>query len=72
MEKILNDRLDVLLERGILIESHTHYNYDILLYSLNRDFVEVYYDTTLDKIVWIMAANDYDLQKYLNRIEFKF
>ena len=65
----LDDRAKLLWERGDFVESITYYNYSLILYSLNRQFVELFYDRNSQAILWISLANEYDMKKYLNKIE---
>jgi hypothetical protein len=68
----LVDRASILAEYGKFVQAHTHFNYRILLYSLNKHFIEVYCEKDTDKILWILIANEYDLQKHLEKIEIDF
>jgi hypothetical protein len=65
----LDDRAKVLWEKGQFVESISYYNYCLILYSLNRDFVELFYDKNTQRILWISLANEYDMKKYLNNIQ---
>jgi hypothetical protein len=65
----LDDRAKLLWEHGYFVESITYYNYCLILYSLNRQFVELFYDRSSQTILWISLANEYDMKKYLNKIE---
>jgi hypothetical protein len=65
----LDDRAKLLWEKGKFVESVTYYNYCLILYSLNREFVELFYDKSSQSILWISFANEYDMKKYLNKIE---
>jgi hypothetical protein len=67
--KLLNERVHKLLEEGDFIDSQTHCNYCTLLYSLKKDFIELLYDKSTGNILWVGVANDYDLKKYLDKIE---
>jgi hypothetical protein len=66
--KLLNERVYKLLEEGDFIESQTHCNYCTLLYSVKKDFIELLYDKSTGNILWVGVANEYDLQKYLDKI----
>ncbi len=65
----LDDRAKMLWEKGHFVETITYDNYCLILYSLNREFVELFYDKTTQRILWISMANEYDMKKYLNKIE---
>src|SRR5688572_12244635 len=67
----LNDRVYILMEKGNFLESFAYHNYYILLYSLGTHFIELFYDKSTSQIVWILEANENDLNKYLNQIELK-
>jgi hypothetical protein len=64
----LEDRAKFLWMKGNFLQSVTFNNYSLMLYSLNRQFVELFYDKNSKKIVWISLANEHDLKKYLNKI----
>lgn len=64
----LENRAKLLWKKGVFVESITWYNYSLMLYSLNRQFVEIFYDQYTEKIVWISLANEYDLKKYLANV----
>lgn len=70
--ELLNERVHILLEHGIFITSEVQYNYCFLLYHLHNRFVELLYDKSCKRIVWLNEANDHDLKKYLSKIELKF
>jgi hypothetical protein len=65
----LDDRAKLLWEKGDFVESITYHNYCLILYSLNRQFVELFYDRSSQTILWISLANEYDMKKYLGKIE---
>ena len=69
------DRLDFASKQnavstfGSLIFAMPYFHYMIRLYSWDRYFVEVYYDTEVKKVTRIARATDSDLEKYLSRIK---
>ncbi len=48
----LVDRAKLLWEKGYFVESINYYNYCLMLYSLNRQFVDLFYDKGAKRIVW--------------------
>lgn len=67
--EVLSERVEFVLEQGDLVASNIHYNYGVLLFSLGKDFVELIYDKTTNNILWMMMVENYDLRKYLNKID---
>jgi hypothetical protein len=69
------DRLDFLSKQNAvskyasLIFAMPYFHYMIRLYSWDRYFVEVYYDTEVKKVTRIVRATDADLEKYLCKID---
>jgi hypothetical protein len=72
LEEVLRECVRLVVEHGHLVDLRTHYNYTIYLYSVNTYFFEIYYNEDTDKIVWIIKANDYDLNLYLDHVEIDF
>ena len=62
------ERAHVVWEKGQFVDSVLYKNYCLMLYSVNRQFVELYLDLHSHSIVWISMANEHDLDKYLNQI----
>jgi hypothetical protein len=52
-----------------LVFAMPYFHYVIRLYSWDRYFIEVYYDTEVKKVTRIARATDADLDKYLGRID---
>jgi hypothetical protein len=65
----LAERANVVWEKGAFVDSILFNNYLLMLYSINRQFVELSYDVKGGNIVWITLANEYDLAKYLDSIQ---
>ncbi|HET7179315.1 MAG TPA: hypothetical protein VFI14_06305 [Chryseosolibacter sp.] len=65
----LADRANFVWEKGVFVDSILFNNYLLMLYSVNRQFVELSYDVKGGTIVWISVANEYDLAKYLDHID---
>lgn len=65
----LGERAGIVWRQGIFVDSVMYNNYCLMLYSVNRQFVEIYFDLKSQSIVWISLANEYDLAKYLEEIE---
>ena len=65
----LHERANLVWLRGQFVDSVIYNNYCLLLYSVNRQFVELYIDLRTHNIVWISLANEYDLAKYLDGIQ---
>ena len=65
----LAERADLVWRGGKFADSVLCNNYCLMLYSLNRQFVEVYVDLQSQSIVSINLANEYDLSKYLEDIQ---
>lgn len=64
----LADRADLVWSDGKFADSVLFNHYCLMLYSLNRQFVEVYVDLESQSLVSINLANEYDLSKYLDDI----
>lgn len=64
----ITERADVVWEKGQFVDSALYKNYCLMLYSVNRQFVELYLDLHTQSIVWISLANEHDLDKYLTDI----
>lgn len=64
----LAERANVVWDQGAFVDSILFNNYLLMLYSINRQFVELSYDVKAGNIVWITLANEYDLAKYLDNI----
>ena len=64
----LAQRADIVWLHGQFADSVLCNNYCLMLYSFNRQFVEVYVDLVGQSIVSINLANEYDLEKYLDDI----
>jgi hypothetical protein len=52
-----------------LIFAMPYYHYMIRLYSWDRYFIEVYFDTEVKKVTRIARATDSDMEKYLSKIK---
>jgi hypothetical protein len=65
----LAERANVVWDKGTFVDSILFNNYLLMLYSINRQFVELSYDVKGGNIVWITLANEYDLAKYLDNIQ---
>src|SRR5690606_14888341 len=64
----LNERSCVVWLYGRFVDSLIFNNYCLMLYSINRQFVELYLDLKSHTIVSVNLANEYDLSKYLDHI----
>lgn len=62
----LSDRAGIVWRHGKFVDSVIYNNYCLMLYSVNRQFIELYLDLKTHSIVWISVANEYDLTKYLD------
>jgi hypothetical protein len=69
LNNALADRLQLVLNKGRFLISHSFNDYTFMLYSLDHDLVELLYDRKINSVVWVMQANTHDLTKYLNLIE---
>ncbi|MGC1243730.1 MAG: hypothetical protein WA874_19195 [Chryseosolibacter sp.] len=65
----LAERADLLWEKGAFVDSAICNDYCLMLYSVNRQFVELFIDLKSQSIVWVSLANEYDLMKYLSDIQ---
>ena len=65
----LHERANIVWRQGHFVDSVIYKNYCLMLYSVNRQFVELYIDLRSHNIVWISLANEYDLSKYLDGIQ---
>lgn len=64
----LTERTELLWEEGTFVDSVLYNDYCLMLYSINRQFVELYVDLKAQSIAWVSLANEFDLMKYLNDI----
>ena len=64
----LTDRADLVWRTGKFVDSVMYNDYCVMLYSINRQFVELSMDMKSQSIVWISLANEYDLVKYLGNV----
>lgn len=64
----LNDKIEMLATHGTLIETITYYNHDVALFSLEKDFVEIYYSMKDNRIDSILIAGAQQLEKFLSLI----
>lgn len=65
----LTDRANIVWRQGEFVDSVIRNNYCLMLYSINRQFVELYIDLHTHTIIWISLANEHDLAKYLDGIQ---
>jgi hypothetical protein len=65
----LEQRAKIVWESGEFVDSVMYNQYCLMLYSVNRDFVELFLDLETHHIVWISLANEYDLAKYLQGVQ---
>ncbi len=61
----LAERAGIVWRAGEFVDSVVYSHYCLMLYSVNRQFVELYVDLKTHSVVWISIANEYDLSKYL-------
>lgn len=67
----LSERANQVWEKGTFVDSVMYQDYCVMLYSVNRQFVELVMDLKTTSIVWISMANEYDLAKYLQDLHFE-
>jgi hypothetical protein len=67
-ELSLTDKALIMAEFGDYLESIEYYDYWIHLYSLQNQFVEIYYNCRSRQIEKMLMLEYKDLDKYLNRI----
>ena len=65
----LAERSNIVWQNGKFVDSVICNNYCLMLYSVERQFVELFLDLKTHSIVWISLANDHDLAKYLEDIK---
>ncbi|MEX1241785.1 MAG: hypothetical protein WEB30_18830 [Cyclobacteriaceae bacterium] len=65
----MNERANIVWRQGEFLDSVIYGNYCLMLYSVKRQFVEMYIDLKSHSIVSISLANEYDLTKYLDGIQ---
>jgi len=65
----LEQRAKIVWENGEFVDSVMYNQYCLMLYSVNRHFVELFLDLETHHIVWISLANEYDLAKYLQGVQ---
>jgi hypothetical protein len=64
----LTDRANLVWQNGKFADSVIYNNHCLMLYSLNRQFVEMFIDGKSRSVIWVSLANDYDLAKYLRYV----
>ncbi len=64
----LTDKALIMAEFGHYLESIEFYDYWVHLYSLNSNFIEIYYNINTRQIDKISMVSYCDLDKYLSRI----
>jgi hypothetical protein len=64
----LTDKALLVSEFGMFLESIEYYDYRIHLYSLNANFIEIYYNILSRQIERIILIDYQGLDKYLSRI----
>jgi hypothetical protein len=64
----LTDKALLVSEFGSFLESIEFYDYRIHLYSLNSNFIEIYYNILTRQIERIVLVDYQALDKYLSRI----
>ncbi len=65
----LNERADLIWDKGIYIESIKYYGNSVSLCALDSEYVEVYYNPFLNEIVKIEMTNDGSLKKFVAGIK---
>lgn len=65
----LAERINIVWRQGEFVDSAIYNNYRLMLYSVNRQFVEMFIDLKSHNIAWISLANEYDLAKYLDGMQ---
>ena len=64
----MNEEAQRIWDSGKYLISIKYYNYRISLYSVGKEFFEIFYDPESNAIEKINMANEDDLKKFLNRI----
>ena len=64
----LAERASIVWRQGQFVDSVLYNNYCLMLYSVDRQFIELYLDLNSHAIVWISMANEHDLSKYLEDV----
>lgn len=62
-------KCEILKRYAHFIHTITHYHYTIQLFSWDRYFIEVYYDTEEGEITRIIVADDREIEKHLGSID---
>lgn len=64
----LAERANIVWRKGKFVDSAICTHYCLMLYSVDRQFIELTLDLKTHSIVWISLANELDLAKYLDNI----
>ena len=72
LNRLLQDRFNEIWINGRFVASINRFNYCLMLYSLDNRYVELIYDKSCGKIVWLSFTEEADLEKYLQEIEIPF
>lgn len=65
----LEQRAQIVWRDGQFVDSVMYNQYCLMLYSVDRHFVELFLDLETHHIVWISLASEYDLAKYLRGVD---
>lgn len=65
----LGERANIVWTKGKFVDSVICNNYYLMLYSVDRQFIELCLDLKTHSIVWISLANEFELAKYLDSIQ---
>jgi hypothetical protein len=65
----IEDRLAIVWDMGLYLDSVNYYRYKAYLYALGSFFVEIFYHQDSAQIEKVEIASEDNLIKYLNRID---
>ncbi|HEV8513167.1 MAG TPA: hypothetical protein VGQ59_07810 [Cyclobacteriaceae bacterium] len=65
----MNEEAEFIWTHGKYLISIEYYAFKINLYSVKKNFYEIFYHPNTNEITKINRASFIDLEKYLNRIE---
>jgi hypothetical protein len=68
----MNEDAQRIWDNGNHLISIKYYNYRISLYSVGKEFFEIFYNPESNTIEKINLATEDDLKKFLNRITINF
>jgi hypothetical protein len=68
----LEEKAKFVWENAVYVESVEYYRAKVNLYSIGKEFIEVFYSPVTNDIIRIVFADEHSLKKYLSKIVLAF